>query len=91
MKFYEKIIVIDKVSLNLMTITFNEGFFKFDKGLKIAGNTTITGTLDVTGSGDHIYSNNIESPDMTTDVMTIRDSDAYNDLKLYGIGEGAWR
>ena len=50
MKFYEKIIGIDKSTKTDMTITFDQGFFEFNQGLKITGNTTITGTTTITGS-----------------------------------------
>ena len=50
MKFYEKIIGIDKILKTEMTMTFNNGFFEFNKGLKIAGDTTIIGSLSSTSS-----------------------------------------
>lgn len=62
MKFYEKIIGIDRESPHgLMTITFNNGFFEFDKGLQITGNTTITGSLSSTDdiSTGSVYTNNM--------------------------------
>lgn len=84
MKFYEKIIGIDKSTKTDMTITFDQGFFEFNQGLKITGNTTITGTTTIIGSLS-------STGNISTNNMIIRGPDTLNDLHLVGTDPNTWR